>query len=73
MRKIIVLGAGITGLATALGLTERGVKVDVYEAGDVAGGLAGSEEIDGMFQFSQRNVEQKRTRINEQGREKRWI
>ena len=47
-KKIIVIGAGPSGLATAWGLTERGFDVDVYDAAFIPGGLAGSEVIEGM-------------------------
>ena len=49
MKKFIVLGAGPCGLATAYGLAKKDIRVDVYEARDVIGGLGGSEEIDGMI------------------------
>ncbi len=35
-----VIGGGITGLATALGLARRGATVDLFEAGDHVGGVA---------------------------------
>ena len=49
MRKIIILGAGGTGLATGLALADLGWEVEIYDAASVPGGLAGSEEIDGMY------------------------
>ncbi|MBI5740394.1 MAG: FAD-dependent oxidoreductase [Nitrospirae bacterium] len=49
MKKFIIIGAGPTGLATALGLSERGCEVRVYEAAPVVGGLAASIDIDGMM------------------------
>ena len=48
MKKIIILGAGPAGLATALELSKKGAKVDLYESRNVVGGLGGSEKIDGM-------------------------
>ncbi|MGB3354105.1 MAG: NAD(P)/FAD-dependent oxidoreductase [Mycobacterium sp.] len=36
--RVVVVGAGIAGLAAATGLSERGVSVDVVEAGDHLGG-----------------------------------
>jgi 3-oxosteroid 1-dehydrogenase len=38
--KVIVVGAGLSGLATALGLALRGRPVTVFEAGDLLGGAA---------------------------------
>lgn len=49
MKKIIIIGAGPTGLAAGLGLTERSVDVEIYDAGVVPGGTAGSEETEGMI------------------------
>jgi len=37
---VIVMGAGLAGLACALALSERGMRVMVFEASDVAGGRA---------------------------------
>ena len=48
LEKIIVIGAGPSGLATALGLAERGFEVAVFDAAEIAGGLAGSEVFEGM-------------------------
>ena len=48
MKKIIILGAGPTGLATSLGLSNKNVKVELYEGRNVVGGLGGSEKIDNM-------------------------
>ena len=38
---MVVVGAGIAGLAAAAGLSERGVSVDVVEARDYLGGRVG--------------------------------
>ena len=38
---VVVIGAGIAGLVTAMQLTERGYDVAVIEAGDVAAGTTG--------------------------------
>ena len=37
---VIVVGAGLSGLATALGLALRGTQVTVFEAGELLGGAA---------------------------------
>jgi 3-oxosteroid 1-dehydrogenase len=37
---VIVVGAGLSGLATALGLAVRGTSVTVFEAGELLGGAA---------------------------------
>jgi 15-cis-phytoene desaturase len=42
MAKVIILGAGMGGLAAAHELIERGYSVDIYEAAPVAGGKARS-------------------------------
>ena len=39
--RVVVVGAGIAGLAAAAGLCERGVSVDVVEARDYLGGRVG--------------------------------
>ena len=38
MKKAIVIGSGIAGLASALRLRAKGYDVDVFEANDYAGG-----------------------------------
>ncbi|UOY01808.1 FAD-dependent oxidoreductase [Blastococcus sp. PRF04-17] len=38
--EIVVVGAGLSGLATALGLALRGKQVTVFEAGELLGGAA---------------------------------
>ncbi|MFI8631714.1 phytoene desaturase family protein [Microbacterium sp. NPDC077663] len=49
-RRIAIIGGGITGLATAALLADRGDEVTVFEALDDVGGRAGSWEKDG-FRF----------------------
>lgn len=50
MKHVIIIGAGIGGLATANLLAKAGYKVSVYEKNDTAGGRAGLLERDG-FRF----------------------
>jgi len=45
--KVAIIGAGISGLATAHELRERGVDVAVFEATDEPGGVIRSREVDG--------------------------
>ncbi|AZS37187.1 zeta-carotene-forming phytoene desaturase [Microbacterium lemovicicum] len=49
-REVVVIGAGIAGLATAALLSAEGYDVTVYEGRDEIGGRAGSWERDG-FRF----------------------
>lgn len=46
--EVLVVGAGIGGLAAALGLAARGVAVRVLEARSRPGGKAGTVEVDGV-------------------------
>jgi len=46
--EVLVLGAGIGGLAAALALAARGLPVRVIEAGSRPGGKAGTVEVDGV-------------------------
>ncbi|WP_433496605.1 FAD-dependent oxidoreductase [Sphaerimonospora sp. CA-214678] len=39
-RHVIVVGAGLSGLATALGSALRGCSVTVFESADLVGGAA---------------------------------
>ncbi len=47
--RVVVIGAGVTGLTAAYRLAQRGFKVTVVEAAKTVGGLAGSIEIDGRW------------------------
>src|SRR5437588_11973224 len=46
--KVVVVGAGVAGLATAWHLQESGVDVSVLEASDRAGGKVRTSELDGV-------------------------
>ncbi len=48
VRDVVVLGAGIGGLAAAIELASRGLSVDVLEAHEELGGRVGSVELDGV-------------------------
>ena len=46
---VVVVGAGISGLATAFHLQRRGYAVRVFEAASRAGGVIGSQRRDGVL------------------------
>ena len=50
MKKVVIIGAGIGGLAIANMLAKAGMDVAVYEKNDQPGGRAGRLNIDG-FRF----------------------
>ena len=50
MKKAVVIGAGIAGLASALRLRKKGFEVDVFEANAYAGGKIHAQNLDG-FRF----------------------
>ncbi|WP_231121754.1 NAD(P)/FAD-dependent oxidoreductase [Motilibacter peucedani] len=49
MADVVVVGAGLAGLAAALHLTRAGVEVEVLEAGDAVGGRVRTDRVDGML------------------------
>lgn len=46
---VIIIGGGITGLAAAFELSQRGVAFRLFEASDRAGGLIRTEHVDGFL------------------------
>src|SRR5436190_18534277 len=46
---VLVLGAGISGLATAFGLKQRGATVEMFEAAPRAGGVIGTRHRNGAL------------------------
>ena len=46
---VIVVGAGLSGLAAALGASRSGARVEVLEAGERVGGVIASERVDGYL------------------------
>jgi len=49
MKKIVVIGAGITGLSVAWKLSEKGYEVKIIEMDKFIGGLARSIKIENYF------------------------
>ena len=47
--EVVVVGAGLAGLACARHLLDAGVEVVVYEAEDVVGGRVRTDRVDGML------------------------
>ena len=47
MRQVAIVGGGVTGMAAADFLSQRGVACTIYERDSTLGGLAGSFEVDG--------------------------
>lgn len=47
-KKIIILGAGLTGLSAAWHLKERGIEAAVFEKEDTVGGLCRSKQVNGF-------------------------
>ena len=49
MSEVVVIGAGLAGLACALHLTRAGLDVALHEAGDAVGGRVRTDVVDGML------------------------
>ena len=49
MKKIIIIGGGISGLSSAWKLSEKGYKVDVVESDTSIGGLAKSIKVENYY------------------------
>jgi hypothetical protein len=49
MKKVVVVGAGLAGLTTALYLERSGFEVSVLEASDRVGGRVATDDIDGFL------------------------
>jgi protoporphyrinogen oxidase len=47
--KIGIIGCGITGMTAAYELAKAGHEVEVFEAADTVGGIAGAVQIDGFY------------------------
>ncbi len=48
MKKVVVLGAGVMGLACARDLAGKGYEVSIYEADDRVGGMSAHFDFDGL-------------------------
>ena len=49
MKKIIIIGAGITGLCSGIFLLKKGFEVSIYEKNDFAGGCCTGWGRDGYY------------------------
>ncbi|MGZ6827005.1 MAG: FAD-dependent oxidoreductase, partial [Mycobacteriales bacterium] len=49
MPEVVIVGAGLAGLACALHLSRAGVEVALHEAGDAVGGRIRTDLVDGML------------------------
>lgn len=49
MADVVVVGAGLAGLAAAVRLSQAGVNVEVHEAGDAVGGRLRTDRVDGLL------------------------
>ena len=48
MKKIYIIGAGVSGLVLALELLKKGLQVEVFEAKSNVGGLASTLLLDDL-------------------------
>jgi len=47
--RIGIVGGGITGLAAAYELAQKGHEIEIFEASEAIGGIAGAVQIDGFY------------------------
>ncbi|NTW69108.1 MAG: FAD-dependent oxidoreductase [Chlorobiaceae bacterium] len=60
MSRVAVIGGGISGIATAFHLNQKGVNVDLIEKDDQLGGRIGSASLDGRWlDFGGKNIGKK--------------
>ncbi|MCQ4086713.1 NAD(P)/FAD-dependent oxidoreductase [Saccharibacillus sp. JS10] len=50
-KKVIVIGSGVAGLASAIRLQNAGYQVEIYEKGSTPGGKMNRIELDGGYKF----------------------
>jgi oxygen-dependent protoporphyrinogen oxidase len=66
MKKVAVIGGGISGIAAAHYLKKGGFSVDLYESGSRIGGRIGSEQMQGRWlDFGGKNIGRKYRRFRE--------
>jgi oxygen-dependent protoporphyrinogen oxidase len=66
MRRVAVIGGGISGIATTFYLNKAGVPVDLYESAPAIGGRIGSERMGGRWlDFGGKNIGRKYRRFRE--------
>src|ERR1035441_10806115 len=63
LRRVAVIGAGPGGLAAAMLLSQRGLKVEVFEKQKVIGGC-NAEVVLGDYRFDLGPTDRKSTRLN---------
>ncbi|MBM3161982.1 MAG: FAD-dependent oxidoreductase [Chlorobi bacterium] len=70
MKRVAVIGGGVSGLASAYYLKKKGVSVDLYESAPRIGGRIGSERmLDRWVDFGGKNIGKKYRRFREFVRE----